>query len=128
VANQNFDDNVEDLPEYETFEDDFKPRGFGPADGEIRSHVFLPVMICDQQHHIPMFPPPSGSLTVHKVDMLQESNMPVHFTYAFDIGSLVVRRGQQFMMQVTFDREPAPSDDFQVEFLIGELTLILRSG
>ncbi|XP_056290742.1 coagulation factor XIII A chain-like [Pseudoliparis swirei] len=92
VANQNFDDNVEDLPEYETFEDDFKPRGFGPAD---------------------------GSLTVHKVDMLQESNMPVHFTYAFDIGSLVVRRGQQFMMQVTFDREPAPSDDFQVEFLIG---------
>ncbi|TNN25086.1 Coagulation factor XIII A chain [Liparis tanakae] len=101
VPNKNFDDDVEDFPEYETFDDDFNPRGFGPAD---------------------------GSLTVHKVDMLRERNMPAHFTYAFDIDNLVVRRGQQFMMQVTFDREPAASDDFQVEFLIGELALILRSG
>ncbi|XP_068438447.1 coagulation factor XIII A chain-like [Clinocottus analis] len=89
----NLVEDEEDFPEFEAFEsDDATPRGFAPS-GE--------------------------PLSVKKVDMLQQKNMREHFTSEYDIDQLVVRRGQEFMMQVTFDRPLVDGDDFQVEFLIG---------
>uniref|UniRef100_A0A3B4XS77 protein-glutamine gamma-glutamyltransferase n=1 Tax=Seriola lalandi dorsalis TaxID=1841481 RepID=A0A3B4XS77_SERLL len=46
-------------------------------------------------------------------------NKPNHFTSAYDIENLVVRRGLEFVIRVTFNRPFAEGDDFQVEFLIG---------
>uniref|UniRef100_A0A3Q3LQG3 protein-glutamine gamma-glutamyltransferase n=1 Tax=Mastacembelus armatus TaxID=205130 RepID=A0A3Q3LQG3_9TELE len=51
--------------------------------------------------------------------MCLEINKPNHYTSAYDINNLVVRRGQEFIMKVTFSRPLTDSDDFQVEFLIG---------
>ncbi|TDG96376.1 hypothetical protein EPR50_G00240520 [Perca flavescens] len=58
-------------------------------------------------------------LSVQNVDMCQQINEPQHNTVAFDTPNLVVRRGQQFLVKVTFNRPLAQSDDFQLEFLIG---------
>uniref|UniRef100_A0A671WPC7 Transglutaminase-like domain-containing protein n=1 Tax=Sparus aurata TaxID=8175 RepID=A0A671WPC7_SPAAU len=82
----------EDFPEFEPFEDEVQPRGFIPA-GE--------------------------GLMVQQVDMCQQQNKPNHYTTAYDTGNLVVRRGQEFVVRVTFSRPLADGDDFQLEFLIG---------
>uniref|UniRef100_A0A3B4UVT0 protein-glutamine gamma-glutamyltransferase n=1 Tax=Seriola dumerili TaxID=41447 RepID=A0A3B4UVT0_SERDU len=64
-------------------------------------------------------PPDGGSLSVVSVDMCQQVNKPNHFTTAYDIQNLVVRRGLEFVMRISFNRPFAQGDDFQVEFLIG---------
>lgn len=81
-----------DFREFETFEDDATPRSYAPV-GE--------------------------PLSVNHVDMCQQINKPNHYTTAYDIQNLVVRRGQEFIMRVTFSRPLAQGDDFQLEFLIG---------
>ncbi|CAN9506060.1 unnamed protein product [Ophioblennius macclurei] len=58
-------------------------------------------------------------LFVEHMDMCQDSNKPRHFTTPYDTHNLVVRRGQEFDMKVTFSRPLTRQDDFQVEFLIG---------
>ncbi|KAA8579884.1 hypothetical protein FQN60_006977, partial [Etheostoma spectabile] len=66
-------------------------------------------------------PAPDGTyLSVQKVDMCQKINEPQHRTGAYDTPNLVVRRGQEFQVKVTFNRPLAERDDFQLEFLIGE--------
>ncbi|KAA8579607.1 hypothetical protein FQN60_006700, partial [Etheostoma spectabile] len=66
-------------------------------------------------------PAPDGtSPSVQNVDMCQQINKPQHNTSAYDTPNLVVRRGLEFQMKVTFDRPLAESDDFQLEFVIGE--------
>lgn len=60
---------------------------------------------------------------VHSIDMCQSINKPNHYTTAYDIENLVVRRGQEFIIRVTFNRMLSPADDFQLEFLIGEFEL-----
>uniref|UniRef100_A0A667YVR0 protein-glutamine gamma-glutamyltransferase n=1 Tax=Myripristis murdjan TaxID=586833 RepID=A0A667YVR0_9TELE len=73
----------------------------------------------------PLSPPPTtptlllSSLSVSHVDMCQQINRPAHHTVAFDNANLVVRRGQEFVLRVSFSRPPTPDDDFQLEFLIG---------
>uniref|UniRef100_A0A3B4UUT8 protein-glutamine gamma-glutamyltransferase n=1 Tax=Seriola dumerili TaxID=41447 RepID=A0A3B4UUT8_SERDU len=62
---------------------------------------------------------PLWSLSVVSVDMCQQVNKPNHFTTAYDIQNLVVRRGLEFVMRISFNRPFAQGDDFQVEFLIG---------
>uniref|UniRef100_A0A8C9YM72 Transglutaminase-like domain-containing protein n=2 Tax=Sander lucioperca TaxID=283035 RepID=A0A8C9YM72_SANLU len=52
--------------------------------------------------------------------MCQQINELQHNTAAFDNPNLVVRRGQEFLVRVTFNRPLAQNDDFQLEFLIGE--------
>uniref|UniRef100_A0A8C9YM74 Transglutaminase-like domain-containing protein n=1 Tax=Sander lucioperca TaxID=283035 RepID=A0A8C9YM74_SANLU len=59
-------------------------------------------------------------LSVQNVDMCQQINELQHNTAAFDNPNLVVRRGQEFLVRVTFNRPLAQNDDFQLEFLIGE--------
>lgn len=65
----------------------------------------------------------SAPLSVENVDMCQQINKPNHYTTAYDIENLVVRRGLEFIMRVTFSRPLTPEDDFQLEFLIGEFEL-----
>lgn len=62
----------------------------------------------------------SGQLAVQSIDMCQQVNKPNHYTTAYDTHNLVIRRGQEFIVRVTFNRPPAQGDDFQLEFLIGE--------
>ncbi|XP_039982997.1 coagulation factor XIII A chain-like isoform X2 [Xiphias gladius] len=51
--------------------------------------------------------------------MCQQINKPNHFTSAYDVENLVVRRGQEFVVRVTFSRPLTEGDEFQLEFLIG---------
>ncbi|KAM4605972.1 coagulation factor XIII A chain-like [Polymixia lowei] len=59
-------------------------------------------------------------LSVESVDMCLKINRQNHHTDAYDNQlQLVVRRGQEFVIQVTFSRPLTPADDYQIEFLIG---------
>ncbi|KAM9839261.1 coagulation factor XIII A chain-like [Aulostomus maculatus] len=69
----------------------------------------------------------SGSVSVVNVDMCQSVNKSRHFTTAYDIPNLVVRRGQQFEIRVTFSG-PVTPDDFQVEFMIGSSPTVNRGS
>ncbi|XP_054479180.1 coagulation factor XIII A chain-like [Anoplopoma fimbria] len=80
----------DDFPEFEAFDDDPTPRG-----------------------------PQDGSLWVENVNMCQQVNQPKHNTTSYNTTNLVVRRGQEFLMLVTFNRPLMKDDYFQVEFLIG---------
>uniref|UniRef100_A0A3Q1FDE3 protein-glutamine gamma-glutamyltransferase n=1 Tax=Acanthochromis polyacanthus TaxID=80966 RepID=A0A3Q1FDE3_9TELE len=60
-----------------------------------------------------------ATLTVENVDMSQQINKPKHYTTAYETQNLVVRRGHEFVVRVSFNRELVQEDDFQLEFLIG---------
>uniref|UniRef100_A0A3Q2CVW8 Transglutaminase-like domain-containing protein n=1 Tax=Cyprinodon variegatus TaxID=28743 RepID=A0A3Q2CVW8_CYPVA len=64
-------------------------------------------------------PPGVEPLMVVAVDMQKQSNETNHYTMEYMTDLLVVRRAQQFAIGVTFNRPLVPSDDFQLEFLIG---------
>lgn len=59
-------------------------------------------------------------LSVLEVDMCASINKPNHFTSSYYTNLLVVRRGQQWLMKVTFSRPLHQNENIQVEFLIGE--------
>ncbi|XP_041816920.1 coagulation factor XIII A chain-like [Chelmon rostratus] len=92
VPTSNLVNDENDFPEFEPFQDEATPRGHAPA---------------------------GGPLMVENVDMCQQVNKPNHYTTAYDTQNLVVRRGQEFVMRVTFSRPLTQEDDFQLEFLIG---------
>ncbi|XP_036935017.1 coagulation factor XIII A chain-like [Acanthopagrus latus] len=92
VPTSNLGAMEDDFPEFEPFDDEVQPRGFVPT---------------------------GQALMVQQVDMCQQINKPNHYTTAYDTGNLVVRRGQEFVIRVTFSRPLADGDDFQLEFLIG---------
>eukprot|EP00066_Takifugu_rubripes_P028254 XP_011617520.1 PREDICTED: coagulation factor XIII A chain [Takifugu rubripes] len=58
-------------------------------------------------------------LSVVDVDMCASTNKPNHLTSSYYTDLLVVRRGQQWVMRVTFSRPLNRDDNIQVEFLIG---------
>ncbi|XP_062335533.1 coagulation factor XIII A chain-like isoform X2 [Osmerus eperlanus] len=60
-----------------------------------------------------------SSLNVVTVDMLQQSNKVEHHTARYDSPQLIIRRGQEFFVSVTFNRPLSPTDKFQLEFMIG---------
>ncbi|KAL6097467.1 f13a1 [Pungitius sinensis] len=91
VATTNLDEVEEDFPEFEVFEDGLTPRAVAPG----------------------------GELSVNGVDMMLQTNAQKHFTKNYEVPNLVVRRGQEFTVKVTFNRPLAEGDDFQLEFLIG---------
>ncbi|XP_028427271.1 coagulation factor XIII A chain [Perca flavescens] len=93
VSTSNLGHSGEDFPEFEPFPDAPTPRA--PADD-------------------------GTFLSVQKVNMCQQINRPQHKTASYNTPNLVVRRGQEFLLRVTFNRPLAQSDDFQLEFLIGE--------
>ncbi|XP_044195137.1 coagulation factor XIII A chain-like [Thunnus albacares] len=98
VPTSNLLNDAEDFPVFEPFEGgsgaEVAPRSYAPGQGSL-------------------------SVVDGGVDMCQQVNEPNHQTAAYDTPCLVVRRGQEFLMRVTFNRQLAEGDDFQVEFLIG---------
>ncbi|XP_029609995.1 coagulation factor XIII A chain-like isoform X2 [Salmo trutta] len=73
----------------------------------------------------PRGPPPLREfLDIWDVNMLRrpdEVNTPQHSTHLYASDHLIVRRGQEFQLKVTFDRPYKPADDqFAVEFIIGD--------
>ncbi|KAM8822063.1 LOW QUALITY PROTEIN: coagulation factor XIII A chain-like [Synchiropus picturatus] len=95
IPTSNLIHDGEDFPEFELFDDiavEGGPRSYAPA---------------------------AGALSVTGLDMCQSINKPNHFSTPYDTGNLVVRRGWEFVVQVTFSRQLTPTDDFQMEFLIG---------
>ncbi|XP_028330126.1 coagulation factor XIII A chain [Gouania willdenowi] len=69
------------------------------------------------------FPPLTEFLDITDVDMLKSrhgSNMSKHHTMFFNSDNLIVRRGQEFQVKVTFNRPYKPAKDkFALEFVIG---------
>ncbi|XP_034561741.1 coagulation factor XIII A chain-like [Notolabrus celidotus] len=92
VPTSNLVNDEEDFPEFEPFDEEAGPRSYAPS---------------------------AGGLAAVSVDMCQPINKPNHYTTAYDIPNLVVRRGQEFVIRVFFNRQLGQGDDFQVEFLIG---------
>ncbi|XP_035004642.2 coagulation factor XIII A chain [Hippoglossus stenolepis] len=68
-------------------------------------------------------PPLTEFLDITEVDMMKEpdkGNTIQHHTAYFNTNNLIVRRGQEFQVKVTFNRPyDAASDKFAVEFVIG---------
>ncbi|XP_051910224.1 coagulation factor XIII A chain-like [Hippocampus zosterae] len=74
-------------------------------------------------------PDPRGwreSLRVVEVNTCRDINMPKHRTQAYDTEHLVIRRGQEFVLRVTFSRPVTPRDKFKLEFLIGSRASVRR--
>ncbi|XP_037334947.2 coagulation factor XIII A chain [Pungitius pungitius] len=69
------------------------------------------------------FPPMTEYLDIWDVDMMRrpnESNAQQHHTMLFNSDNLLVRRGQEFQIKITFSRPYKPATDmFAVEFVIG---------
>ncbi|XP_023806131.1 coagulation factor XIII A chain [Oryzias latipes] len=61
-----------------------------------------------------------SALQVMTIDMQKDQNAGSHNTVDYiNTPLLVVRRGQEFAINITFNRPLAPEDDVQIEFLIG---------
>ncbi|XP_041824738.1 coagulation factor XIII A chain-like [Melanotaenia boesemani] len=72
--------------------------------------------------------PPGEQLQVTNINMCKEVNEPNHNTSEYMTKQLVVRRGQQFVVEVTFSRPVTPQDDFQMEFLIGSDAVVNKGS
>lgn len=59
-------------------------------------------------------------MTVTGIDFLKSENGPQHHTDAYNITNLVVRRGQPFLIQLSFSRELTASDKLSLRFGIGK--------
>ncbi|XP_062424467.1 protein-glutamine gamma-glutamyltransferase 4 [Rhea pennata] len=59
-------------------------------------------------------------LNVTGVDFLKSQNTRLHHTDAYDNQSLVVRRGQDFWLKLTFDRDLSATDKVKLQFSIGD--------
>uniref|UniRef100_A0A8C2ZK43 protein-glutamine gamma-glutamyltransferase n=1 Tax=Cyclopterus lumpus TaxID=8103 RepID=A0A8C2ZK43_CYCLU len=74
------------------------------------------------------FVPLSEFLDISSVDMMKgpdESNKKQHRTAMFNSDYLIVRRGQEFQVRISFNRPYKPATDtFAVEFVIGELSFL----
>lgn len=64
-------------------------------------------------------------LDIWDVDMLKrldQTNKEEHHTSLYSSDFLIVRRGQEFQIKITFNRPYKPNEDkFAVEFVIGEI-------
>ncbi|MEQ2309953.1 hypothetical protein AMECASPLE_003872 [Ameca splendens] len=69
------------------------------------------------------YPPMTGFLDIWDVDMMKgqnESNKIDHHTNLYHSDNLIVRRGQEFQVKITFNRPYKPNEDkIAVEFVIG---------
>lgn len=62
------------------------------------------------------------------VDFLRDDNTRLHHTNEFSHSSLIVRRGQEFQLKVTFSRELQDNDKVTLQLSIGKLaTTILKT-
>ncbi|XP_074756790.1 protein-glutamine gamma-glutamyltransferase 4 isoform X1 [Athene noctua] len=69
----------------------------------------------------------SGSdLKVTGIDFLKSQNTLLHHTDEYNIENLVVRRGQPFLLQLSFSRELKAADKLSLRFGIGEKPMKTR--
>ncbi len=72
---------------------------------------------------------PSEFLDIWDVDMMKrpdEINKKQHHTMLYNSDSLIVRRGQEFQIKITFNRPYKPTEDkFALEFVIGEPKILI---
>ncbi|XP_029005272.1 coagulation factor XIII A chain-like [Betta splendens] len=73
----------------------------------------------DGSEAVPRTGPGASAVSVQNMDMCLQVNKSNHNTTAYNNRNLVVRRGLEFIVQVTFSRPLTAADDFQLEFLIG---------
>lgn len=69
----------------------------------------------------------SEYLDIWDVDMMRrpdEINKKRHHTVHYNSENLIVRRGQEFEVKITFNRAYKPTDKIAVEFVIGELSTL----
>ncbi|XP_061443189.1 protein-glutamine gamma-glutamyltransferase 4 [Rhineura floridana] len=59
-------------------------------------------------------------LKVVEIDFLREQNARLHRTNNYNNRSLIVRRGQEFQLKLTFSRELKDNDKVTLQFSIGE--------
>lgn len=60
------------------------------------------------------------------VDLLKDENRAAHKTDGYEIPQLIVRRGQEFDVTVTFDRDYNPDVDvIVVQFVTGAVSVLL---
>ncbi|KAF4087813.1 hypothetical protein AMELA_G00075550 [Ameiurus melas] len=65
--------------------------------------------------------PTGGNLAVMNINMYEEINRLAHHTDAYKISKLIIRRGQEFIMGIVFNRRfDLKTDLFVIEFLIGK--------
>lgn len=99
VPNATSNADAEDVPEFEVFEGKIAPRGPGMSS-------FL-----------------AGFLDIWDVDLMKDMrdvNKQQHHTAAYANDHLIVRRGQEFQIKLTFNRAYNPAEDkFALEFVIG---------
>uniref|UniRef100_A0A1A8DZ09 protein-glutamine gamma-glutamyltransferase n=1 Tax=Nothobranchius kadleci TaxID=1051664 RepID=A0A1A8DZ09_NOTKA len=76
------------------------------------------------------YPPLTDFLDIWDVDMMKrpdESNKIEHHTTLYHSDYLIVRRGQEFEIKITFNRPYKPNEDkFAVEFVIGSSPAISK--
>lgn len=83
---------------------------------------------CADTPHQPLakllIPPPTEYLDIVAVDMMSqegEVNKQQHRTMFYNSTNLIVRRGQEFLVKLTFSRPYNPKGDkFALEFVIGK--------
>ncbi|KAE8596954.1 hypothetical protein XENTR_v10016294 [Xenopus tropicalis] len=63
------------------------------------------------------------ALKTEKVDFLKTENTSQHNTNDYDNPNLILRRGQEFHMKITFDRELTANDKVTLQFTTGSLAL-----
>ncbi|XP_036433992.1 coagulation factor XIII, A1 polypeptide a, tandem duplicate 1 [Colossoma macropomum] len=69
---------------------------------------------------VPRGPAPTDVLSVKNVKMYEDMNKVAHHTDKYNNSSLIVRRGQEFIMGIVFSRPFNPQNDtVNIEFMIG---------
>ncbi|NXS11598.1 TGM4 glutamyltransferase, partial [Neodrepanis coruscans] len=71
---------------------------------------------------------PETSLRATGIDFLKSQNTREHHTDGYNIKNLVVRRGQPFRVQVSFNRELKAADKLSLHFSIGENPTKIRGS
>ncbi|KAF5905264.1 coagulation factor XIII A chain-like [Clarias magur] len=77
----------------------------------------------------PRAPMPTGAnLTVSNINMYESINKYAHHTKAYNLSNLIIRRGQEFIMGIAFNRRfNREMDMFFIEFVIGNSPSITQN-
>ncbi|XP_076827261.1 coagulation factor XIII, A1 polypeptide a, tandem duplicate 1 [Brachyhypopomus gauderio] len=104
---------------------DLCERHVGRRNGPVscsNSHNSIPAVF-EAATAVPRGRPPSDSsvLSVYNINMYKQTNKMAHHTDMYDCSNLIVRRGQEFILGIGFNRMFNPQyDGVNLEFLIGD--------
>ncbi|XP_037392813.1 coagulation factor XIII A chain [Pygocentrus nattereri] len=96
--------------------------------GQGRRNILVPcsnindidVAVVEFLKPVPRGPGPTDVISVKNVKMYEDRNKVAHHTDKYKNSSLIVRRGQEFIMGIEFSRPFSPQkDSVNIEFMIG---------